>query len=161
VKPQSSLDAAARMLTLCLGFCAASSSLSAEEADPTATLAAIHMIENPRNLTRPGPCGELGAYQFRATTWRAYTDEPFTRALDRQLSDEVARRHFEWLRQRLEAAHVPVTSYNIALAWNGGVQAAISGRAPRAARWYAERAANLAADFARSTARPVVLADAK
>src|SRR2546430_6926225 len=33
------------------------------------TLEAIHNLENPRDLTRPGPRGELGAYQFRESTW--------------------------------------------------------------------------------------------
>jgi hypothetical protein len=146
------------MLALCLGLCAPYA--EAEEADRAATLDAIHMLENPRDLTRPGPCGELGAYQFRATTWRAYTTEPFARALDRTLSDYVAARHYDWLKQRLEVARVPATTYNIALAWNGGVRAAISGRAPRAARWYAQRAANLAAEFARTRPRGVVVADA-
>jgi len=160
VNSHPNLDAATRMLTLCLGFCAASA-VAAAEADRSATLQAIYMLENPRNLTRPGPCGELGAYQFRPTTWHAYTNAPFAYALDRQRSDNVANRHFEWLKQRLETAHVPVTTYNIALAWNGGLKAAISGHAPRAARSYAERAENLALEFARSKSKPVVVADAK
>ncbi len=111
------------------------------------TLEAIHQLENPRNLTRPGPCGELGAYQFRAATWRMHTNVPFSQALDRTVADDVAVRHYEWLRRGLEAARVPVTPYMIALAWNGGLTAAVAGRAPRVARDYAQRAANLAADF--------------
>jgi hypothetical protein len=47
----------------------------------------------------------------------------------------------------LDAAGKPATPYNIALAWNGGLAAAINGRAPRAARTYAQRAANLAVVF--------------
>jgi hypothetical protein len=39
-----------------------------------ATLEAIHRIENPRNLPNAGPCGELGAYQFREQTWRMRTE---------------------------------------------------------------------------------------
>lgn len=144
------LDAAKVILTLCLGFCAVAVT-DAAEVDRSATLEAIHLLENPRNVTRPGPRGELGAYQFRPATWHAYTTEPFDRALDRNVSDYVAERHFEWLKQRLEAAHVPVTTYNIALAWNGGVHAAITGRAPRAARDYAERAANLVSAYGRGT----------
>jgi len=108
-----------------------------------ATLEAIHQLENPRDLARPGPCGELGAYQFRAATWRSYTTEPFARALDRQASDDVAQRHYEWLKRGLVLAHVAVTPYTIGLAWNGGLTAAISGRTTPAARDYAERVANL------------------
>ena len=110
-------------------------------------LAAIHVIENPRNLTRPGPCGELGAYQFREATWRMHSELRFVRALDRVVSDEVAVRHYEWLRRGLERAGRPVTVTNIALAWNAGLHATVRGRVPEAARDYAERVANIAADF--------------
>lgn len=109
-----------------------------------ATLEAIHQLENPRNLTRPGPCGELGAYQFRISTWRMHTKTPFERALDRRISDMVATRHYEWLKRGLEQARLPATPYNIALAWNGGLDAAIAGRSPLTAHDYAGRAANLA-----------------
>src|SRR4051812_4322770 len=57
-----------------------------------ATLEAIHQLENPHNLTRPGPFGELGAYQFRSSTWQMHTKTPFERALDRQTSDTIAVR---------------------------------------------------------------------
>ncbi|MEY2882088.1 MAG: hypothetical protein RLZZ15_4468 [Verrucomicrobiota bacterium] len=113
-----------------------------------ATLAAIHAVENPRNVTRPGRCGELGAYQFREATWRMHTAEPFARALDRAASDAVAVRHYEWLRRGLERAGLSPTAYRIALAWNGGLAATVRGSAPRAAHGYAERVANLAAEFA-------------
>jgi hypothetical protein len=112
-----------------------------------ATLEAIHQLENPRNLTRPGPFGELGAYQFRPTTWQMHTTTPFYRALDRQASDEVAVRHYEWLKRRLEAARIAPTPYNIGLAWNGGISAVIAGNSPRVAHDYASRVANLAAEF--------------
>jgi hypothetical protein len=116
-------------------------------ASPTrsATLEAIHKLENPRNLTKPGPHGELGAYQFRSTTWRMHTSIPFERALDRAVSDSVAIRHYEWLKRGLEKARIPATPYNIALAWNGGLGAVISGKSPRVAHYYAQRAVNLAA----------------
>lgn len=109
-----------------------------------ATLEAIHHLENPRNSPRPGRHGELGAYQFRASTWRMHTDEPFERALDRATADRIAVKHYEWLKRGLEKARVPATPYNIALAWNGGLDAAIRGRSPRVAHDYAQRATNLA-----------------
>ncbi len=110
-----------------------------------ATLEAIHQLENPTNSPRPGPFGELGPYQFRSSTWQMHTRTPFSKALDRQTSDEVAVRHYEWLKRGLEAARVPVTPYNIALAWNGGLGAAIAGSSPRVAHDYASRVANMAA----------------
>lgn len=118
-----------------------------------ATLEAIHHLENPNNLTRPGTFGELGAYQFRQITWTMHTTLPFNRALDRTASDMVAVKHYDWLKRGLEKAGVPATTYNIALAWNAGLTAAISGKAPRAAREYASRAANLAAVFDDTTTR--------
>lgn len=143
------------ILMLLAGISTAHAAATADQR--SATLQAIHNLENPRNLSRPGPRGELGPYQFRESTWRTYTDEPFVRALDGRVSDLVAVRHYEWLKQRLERANLAVTPYTIALAWNGGVTAAINGRAPRAARNYAERAANLAAVLAKETA----MADAR
>jgi len=112
-----------------------------------ATLEAIHQLENPRDLPNPGPFGELGAYQFRAETWHMHTAMPFARALDRSTSDEVAVRHYEWIKAGLERAGVPVTPYAVGLAWNGGLDAAINGRSPRIARDYAQRVANLAASL--------------
>lgn len=139
--PFHSLARAFGALALVLFFSVA----AARAAGRWATLEAIHHLENPRNLTRPGPFGELGAYQFRITTWRLHTTIPFSQALDRRTSDIIAVQHYEWLKGKLEAAGKPATPYNIALAWNGGVTAAISGRAPRVAHNYAQRAANLAA----------------
>ncbi len=111
----------------------------------TAVLEAIRNLENPRDLTRPGPCGELGAYQFRAATWRMHTTLPFAQALDRATSDRIAVAHYEWIRKGLEKARLPANSYHIALAWNSGLAAVVAGKSPRAAHRYAERAANLAA----------------
>jgi hypothetical protein len=117
----------------------------AEAASRSATLEAIHKLENPRNSPKPGKHGELGAYQFRSMTWRMHTSIPFREALDRSTSDDIAIKHYEWIKRGLEAAQVPATPYYIALAWNGGLSAAISGRSPRVAHEYAQRAANLAA----------------
>ena len=110
-----------------------------------ATLEAIHQLENPNNSRQPGRFGELGAYQFRQSTWRMHTSMPFERAHDRAVSDAVAIKHYEYIRRELEEARVPTTVYNIAIAWNSGLSNAIAGTAPRVARSYASRAANLAA----------------
>jgi hypothetical protein len=126
---------------------------SAEAASRWATLEAIHKLENPRNLTRSGAHGELGAYQFKPSTWRMHTNEPFERALERSISDIVAVKHYEWLKRRLEEAQVPATPYNIALAWNGGIGAVLRGTSPSMAHRYAERAANLAAVIDTSSRR--------
>jgi hypothetical protein len=125
-----------------------------------AFLEAIHHLENPRNSTRPGAHGELGAYQFRISTWIQHTSLPFRQALNRETSDAVAIKHYEWLKTRLEAARVPATNYNLALAWNGGLTAAIKGRATPASHLYARRAVNLAATFEPLTKPAQAVADA-
>jgi hypothetical protein len=119
--------------------------LTASAEDRATLLVAIHNLENPRNLTRPGAHGELGAYQFRLMTWRMHTTAPFAQALDREMSDYIAVKHYEWIKRGLLAARMPATDYNIALAWNGGLQAVIKRRSPSAAHQYAQRAVNLVA----------------
>src|SRR5688572_3942865 len=60
-----------------------------------ATLEAIHKLENPLNSPKPGKHGELGAYQFRSSTWRMHTSVPFQHAVDKGTSDAVAVKHYE------------------------------------------------------------------
>lgn len=103
------------------------------------TLQAINWVENPRNSSSPGPMGELGPYQFRLSTWRSYTKRPFALALDRRCSDEVAVRHYEWIKRRLQGAGIEPVPYNIALAWNAGLDQVLKGRAPGSAYDYASR----------------------
>lgn len=79
-----------------------------------------------------------------------HTDVPFERANDRQISDTVAVRHYEYLKRGLESARVPVTPYQIALAWNSGLGAVIAGSSPRVSHNYATRAANLVSAFVAS-----------
>lgn len=115
------------------------------------TLEAIHAVENPSNSPRPGRFGELGAYQFRASTWRMYSRRPFSEATNRRTSDEVAVRHYEWLKATLLGAGVEPSTYNIALAWNAGATAVISGRVSSSSRDYAARVNNLASTLSATT----------
>lgn len=118
------------------------------EASPRSdTLQAIHWVENPSESTRPGKYGELGAYQFRQATWQMHTQRPFTDAIDRRCSDEVAVLHYEWLKASLARAGVEPTAYNIALAWNAGFGAVVKGRAPAVSHDYADRVNNLVTDL--------------
>jgi len=132
------------VLCLCLGL----NTLSAGER--WETLQAIHWVENPHDSPKAGPCGELGAYQFRENTWRMHTQVPFKLAIDRTHSDEVAVRHYEWIKRGLIRAGLPVTPYNVALAWNDGLAATIKGRVPAATRNYAERVNNLATQISQA-----------
>ena len=118
-----------------------------QASDRAETLLSIHWVENPSDSPRPGALGELGAYQFRADTWRMHTQRPFAEAIDRQASDEVAIRHYEWLKATLVRGGVEPSTYNIALAWNAGVNAVLKGRAPAIAHDYATRVTNLATEM--------------
>ncbi len=115
------------------------------------TLQAIHLIENPHNTSQPGAHGELGAYQFRQTTWRMHSRKPFRNALVRAHADAVAVTHYDWLARQLRRNCIAPTTYNIALAWNAGIGAVVSGRAPRASRQYAQRVVNIARELERAT----------
>ncbi len=111
------------------------------------TLRAINWVENPTNHTRMGRFGELGPYQFRPATWRMHTRKPFQMAIQREAADEVAVIHYEWIKDRLQAAGVNASTFNIAMAWNTGVDNVINGRAPSVSYNYAERVVNLVHTF--------------
>ena len=121
--------------------------IKAEASDRWETLRAINWVENPTNQTRVGRFGELGPYQFRPATWRMHTDKPFRLAIQREEADAVAIKHYEWIKRTFEGAGIEVTPFNIALAWNSGVDAVLSGRSPSASYNYAERVANLVETF--------------
>jgi hypothetical protein len=107
------------------------------------TLRAINWVENPTNQTQVGRFGELGPYQFRPGTWRMHTDKPFRQAIQREAADEVAVKHYEWIKRSFQKAGVEPNVFNIAMAWNCGVEAVLSGRAPTVSYHYAERVSNL------------------
>lgn len=111
------------------------------------TLQAINWVENPNNSPRVGPHGELGPYQFRISTWHMYTKKPFAMALQRQYADDVAVRHYEWIKRSLENRGLESTPYNIALAWNAGLDQVVNGHVPASAYEYAAQVNNLVEDL--------------
>ncbi len=121
-----------------LGF-----SLNAVATDRWETLRAINLVENPTNQTHMGRFGELGPYQFRQATWRMHTNKPFSLATQRSVADEIAIKHYEWIRRNLEHAGLVADNFNIAMAWNCGVEAVLDGRAPSVSFNYARRVSNL------------------
>lgn len=125
------------------------------------TLRAINWVENPTNHTRMGRFGELGPYQFRPGTWRMHTRKPFQLAVQREAADEVAVKHYEWIKRNLEKAGVDASAFNIAMAWNSGVDNVISGRAPSVSYNYAERVVNLVHSFHRQARETAVAAAEK
>ncbi|MBL9215063.1 MAG: hypothetical protein JNG83_06270 [Opitutaceae bacterium] len=107
------------------------------------TLRAINWVENPTNHSQAGRFGELGPYQFRSSTWKMHTSRPFSQAVQRAAADEVAVKHYEWIRKNLANAGIDPSPFNIALAWNCGVNAVMAGRAPNVSYDYAERVSNI------------------
>jgi hypothetical protein len=122
------------------------------------TLRAINWVENPTNHTRRGSKGELGPYQFRAQTWRLHTTMPFQLAVVREHADEIAVKHYEWIRQGLLDAGIEPTPFNIALAWNSGLAAVQRGRVPTVSYGYAQRVTNLVEAQRRQVAGTAVAA---
>lgn len=111
------------------------------------TLRAINWVENPTNHTRTGRFGELGPYQFRPATWRMHTKKPFRQAVERESADEIAVKHYEWIKRTLEQGGVDATAFNIAMAWNSGVDNVLNGRVPAVSYDYATRVTNLVQTF--------------
>jgi len=132
-----------RSKTILLFACFLGLAVVGQAADRWETLEAIHWVENPHNSTRLGAHGELGPYQFRQSTWSMYSRRPFYEAVNREYSDEVAVKHYEWLKEGLQNAGIEPTAYNIALAWNAGLDAVIGDRVPSSTRAYAEQVNNL------------------
>lgn len=115
----------------------------ASASDRWETLQAINWVENPTNHSRYGSKGELGPYQFRPQTWRVHTNRPFTQAVQREAADEVAVKHYEWIRRGLTKAGIEPSPYNVALVWNCGMTAVKDGRIPSSTYQYADRVNNL------------------
>lgn len=127
-------------LAFCLVLCAALPAAAGDRAD---TLRAINLVENPTNHTRRGSKGELGPYQFRVQTWRMHTRKPFSLAVVREHADEVAIKHYEWIKRGLTDSGIDPSPFNIAMAWNSGLGAVTNGRVPTVTYNYAERVHNL------------------
>jgi hypothetical protein len=119
------------------------------------TLRAINWVENPTNHTRMGRFGELGPYQFRSSTWKMHTKRPFSQATHREAADEVAVKHYEWIKRTLAEAGVDANAYNIAMAWNCGVNNVLKGRVPAVSYDYASRVTNLVQSIKQQSATRV------
>lgn len=138
------------MLLLLVSFLGFASMAAAD--DRWAILRAINWVENPTNHTKMGRYGELGPYQFRPATWRMHTKRPFRQAIEREAADEVAIKHYEWIKRSLQAAGIDATPFNIAMAWNSGVSNVVNGRVPVVSYDYATRVTNLVQTFSRQAA---------
>jgi hypothetical protein len=156
VEPEHAMNK--RLLTFFLGTALLGFLPRAVAANRWETLRAINLVENPTNQTRVGPRGELGPYQFRASTWRMHTGKPFSMATDRATADEVAISHYEWIKRGLVEAGIDPNPYNIAMAWNCGLGRVVAGHVPAGSYRYAEQVTNLVDVMARAQAVAVTAA---
>jgi hypothetical protein len=76
-----------------------------------------------------------------------HTKRPFSQAVQREAADEVAVKHYEWIKGNLERAGVDASPFNIAMAWNSGVNNVLKGRVPTVSYDYATRVTNLVQTF--------------
>ena len=114
------------------------------QASTNAVLRGIRIVETQDQLHPPrGKLGERGPYQFRRSTWRMHTSSNFELSENREVANTVAKRHYAWIEAQLQANGIEVSSYNVALAWNAGVNAVIRGNAPAVAHDYATRVINI------------------
>jgi hypothetical protein len=118
-------------------------------------LRGIRIVETQDQLHPPrGKLGERGPYQFRRSTWKMYTSSSFDLAENREVANTVAKRYYAWIEAQLQAKGIEPSSYNIALAWNAGVNAVIRGNAPAVSHDYATRVLNIAATLAEVSPLP-------
>jgi hypothetical protein len=90
-------------------------------------LHAIALVEDWQG--RRGAAGEIGPYQMMPRTWAAYRGSATARA----------RQHLAWLKRELRHVDVDPSPFNLALCWNAGLRATITGRAPERSYDYALR----------------------
>ena len=83
-----------------------------------------------------------------------HTSSSFDLAENREVANTVAKRHYAWIETQLRANRVEPSSYNVALAWNAGVNAVIRGSAPAVANDYATRVLNIAATLVDEESEP-------
>jgi hypothetical protein len=83
-----------------------------------------------------------------------HTSSSFELAENREVANTVAKRHYAWIEAQLRANGVDSSPYNVALAWNAGVNAVIRGAAPAVAHDYATRVINVASAIQEDAPQP-------
>lgn len=117
-------------------------SAKSAEVDVPRYLDSTRLIENVDG--RDGAHQERGPYGIRPATWRQHMGTlSFALAREERWGRECARRHVAWLQGQLQAAGIDPNVYNLALAYNAGLETVLRGRAPVRAYDHATRLRNL------------------
>lgn len=102
---------------------------SAHAVDVDRAVDALRVREGYRG--QRGALGEEGPWQFMPSTWAMHMPgRPFAEARNHALARACAVKHVRWLATQLEARGVDASVFNIAAAWNAGLERYLSGRAP-------------------------------
>ena len=124
--------------------------------DQDVFLRALSEIETGGDHARIGHHGERSAFQMKRMVWKKYTSRPFVEATTNpELARDIALRHMYFLAVELEKMHKPVTAYNLAVAWNGGLGIVARRTPPRDTRDYARRLDNLYREYDRPRMKPI------
>lgn len=98
----------------------------------------IRAVEGYRG--RDGAAGERGPYQLTAAVWAAHNPgKPFALARQEGPARACALKHLAWLSLELSRKGVDPSVFNLAAAWNAGLEGYTTGRAPVRAYRYALR----------------------
>ena len=124
--------------------------------DLACVAAEIRHVERATGSTATGRAGERGPYQLTRAVWSQHTTLPYSLADDEPTARIIAVTHLSWLAEQLAAHGLEATTYNLALAYNAGLTAAVHGRAKERQKAYAQRVTNLFYDARRSN-EPVTI----
>lgn len=117
-------------------------SAQAADLDVPRFLGAIRAVEEWHG--RDGRAGERGPWQITRDVWAMHMPgRPFSEARKEGPAYACAVKHLAWLRAGLVKAGTDDNAFNLALCWNAGLTATITGRAPQISYDYAVRVSNL------------------
>lgn len=135
----------------CVGIAATMHEYDDPNLDLDKVVEAIRIVEawNGRSV---GAAGEVGPFQFKASVWAEYSDQPFAWAwgshpVQKAEQRAAARRLVAWIDAQLKDVPLPRTARSIGLVWTNGLTAAKRHKVSSAKRDYAQRVANIYADF--------------
>jgi hypothetical protein len=99
---------------------------------------ALRERETGNRPVRDGAAGERGPWQITGRVWSLQMPgKPFAQARQYGPARACAVKHVRWLAAQLQARGVHASAFNLALAWNAGLEGATRGRAPERAYEYA------------------------
>jgi hypothetical protein len=108
---------------------------------------ALACVETPHGVpVEPGPAGETGRWQLTPAVRADRGAELLVRGVP--VTDEaLATAQVEWLLQQLQRRGAAPLLFNVALAWNCGLDRTLSGKAPERSFDFARRTLTVLAEL--------------